>query len=151
MEFQFILLSLVENKHLFPAFYLLLKIHKTLWKTHPIVSCTGSLLHLLGVWLEHYMQDITKSMPTYFANSKDLKYDLIKLNIPPGAKLFTADAMLMCTNLPTKQAIVSIGKYLMENRDEFCHLPITAICDALWIIMTMNAFTFGNSYWLQET
>eukprot|EP00957_Ditylum_brightwellii_P138339 10544189-Ditylum_brightwellii.AAC.1 len=87
MEFQFILKLLVENKHPFPAFYLLLKIHKAPWKTSPIVSCVGSLLHLLGVWLDHYMQDIAKSMPAYLANSKDLKDSLIKLNTPPGAKL----------------------------------------------------------------
>eukprot|EP00957_Ditylum_brightwellii_P098051 7469317-Ditylum_brightwellii.AAC.1 len=90
-------------------------------------------------------------MPTCLANGKDIKDDLFKLNIPPGAKLFTTDTMLMYTNLPTKQAIVLIDKYLMENRDIFCHLPITAIRDTLCIIMIMNIFIFGNIHWLQET
>eukprot|EP00957_Ditylum_brightwellii_P093788 7141450-Ditylum_brightwellii.AAC.1 len=39
----------------------------------------------------------------------------------------------------------------MENRDEFCHLLITAIHDALHITMTMNIFTISDSHWLQET
>eukprot|EP00957_Ditylum_brightwellii_P132612 10112690-Ditylum_brightwellii.AAC.1 len=48
MERQFILTALAENKDPFPAFYLLAKVHKIPWKTRPIVSCAGSLLHPLG-------------------------------------------------------------------------------------------------------
>eukprot|EP00957_Ditylum_brightwellii_P002756 211555-Ditylum_brightwellii.AAC.1 len=101
MEREFILTALAENKDPFPAFYLLVKVHKTPWKTCPIVSCVGSLLHPLGVWLAHHIHDIAKSMPTYWEDSKQLKDNLIQLNVPPGAKIFTADATSMYTNLKT--------------------------------------------------
>eukprot|EP00957_Ditylum_brightwellii_P160480 12217288-Ditylum_brightwellii.AAC.1 len=88
-------------------------------------------------------------MSSYLANSKELKEELIKLNFLPGARLFTANATLMYTNIKTEQAIVSLGEYLMQNQETFKHLPITAIRDALKIIMNYNVFTFGDSYWLQ--
>eukprot|EP00957_Ditylum_brightwellii_P152496 11607551-Ditylum_brightwellii.AAC.1 len=88
-------------------------------------------------------------MPSYLANSKELKEELIKLNILPSAHLFTANAILMYTNIKTEQAIVSLGTYIMYNHETFKHLPITAICDALKIIMHYNVFIFGDSHWLQ--
>eukprot|EP00957_Ditylum_brightwellii_P002757 211556-Ditylum_brightwellii.AAC.1 len=101
MEREFILTALAENKDPFPAFCLLAKVHKTPWKTSPIVSCAGSLLHPLGVWLAHHIHDIAKSMQTYLADSKQLKDDCIQLNVLPGAKIFTVDATSMYTNLKT--------------------------------------------------
>eukprot|EP00957_Ditylum_brightwellii_P051216 3882678-Ditylum_brightwellii.AAC.1 len=54
-------------------------------------------------------------MPTYLADSKQLKDDLIQLNVLPGAKIFTADATSMHTNLKTEVALDALGKYLTEN------------------------------------
>eukprot|EP00957_Ditylum_brightwellii_P138885 10585930-Ditylum_brightwellii.AAC.1 len=73
MERRFILISLEDNKDPFSAFYLLAKVHKTPWKTRLIVSCSGSLLHPLGVWVAHYRHDIAKAMPTYLADIKQLE------------------------------------------------------------------------------
>eukprot|EP00957_Ditylum_brightwellii_P114998 8771620-Ditylum_brightwellii.AAC.1 len=137
MERQFILNALAENKDPFPAFYLLAKVHKTPWKTLPIVSCAGSLLHPLGFWLAHYIHDIAKAMYTYLADSKQLKDGLIQLKILPGAKI-TADAASMYTNLKTEVALDTLSKYLTENNAQFCHLPLKAIKTALTIIMTYN-------------
>eukprot|EP00957_Ditylum_brightwellii_P191278 14564359-Ditylum_brightwellii.AAC.1 len=60
-------------------------------------------------------------MPSYLANSKELKEDFIKLN------------------LPSEQAITSLGAYLMQKQETFKHLPITTICDALKIIMSSHS------------
>eukprot|EP00957_Ditylum_brightwellii_P154015 11722389-Ditylum_brightwellii.AAC.1 len=74
-------------------------------------------------------------MPSYLANSNELKEELIMLNLLPGARLFTAHATSMYTNIKTEQGIASLGEYLMENQENFWHLPITFIRDALNIIM----------------
>eukprot|EP00957_Ditylum_brightwellii_P035571 2697002-Ditylum_brightwellii.AAC.1 len=70
-------------------------------------------------------------MSLYLANSKELKEELIKLNLPTGAHLFTANTTLMYTNIKTEQAIASLGRYLMKNRETFKNLPTTTIQDAL--------------------
>ena len=95
------------------------------------------------------MQDIAKKIPSYLANSKELKEELITINLPPGARLFTADATSMYTNIKTDQAIASLGEYLIENQQTFRHLPIAAIRDVLKLIMKYNIFTFGNAHFLQ--
>eukprot|EP00957_Ditylum_brightwellii_P025242 1910747-Ditylum_brightwellii.AAC.1 len=90
-------------------------------------------------------------MPTFLADSKQLKEDLVKLNNPPGAKIFTADATSMYTNLKTKFAMDALVKYLTKNQEKFRYLPLKAIKTAMTIIMTLNVFTFGDAHFLQLT
>eukprot|EP00957_Ditylum_brightwellii_P187242 14260456-Ditylum_brightwellii.AAC.1 len=90
-------------------------------------------------------------MPTYLADSKQLKDDLIQFNIPPGAKIFTADATSMYTNLKTEFALDALGKYFNEKNEQFCHLLLKAIKTSLTIVMTYNVFTFGDAHFLQLT
>jgi hypothetical protein len=50
---KFLQRSLTEsNKDPFGYFYMLAKIHKTPWKTRPIISCSGSILQGLGIWID---------------------------------------------------------------------------------------------------
>eukprot|EP00957_Ditylum_brightwellii_P129426 9873455-Ditylum_brightwellii.AAC.1 len=90
-------------------------------------------------------------MPTYLADSKQLKDDLIQLKVLPGAKIFTADAISMYTNLKTEFALNALGKYLTNNNEQFRHLPLKAIKTVLNIVMTYNVFTFGDAHFLQLT
>eukprot|EP00957_Ditylum_brightwellii_P146750 11171808-Ditylum_brightwellii.AAC.1 len=151
MEKRSTITSLAKNKDTFLAFYLLIKVHKTPWKTCPIVSFASSLLYPLGTWLSHYMHDIANTMPTFLENSKQLKEDLVKLNVPPGAKIFTVDAMSMYTNLKTKFAMNTLRKHFTYNQDKIRHLPLKAIKTAMAIIITLNVFTFGDNHFLRLT
>ena len=65
----------------FPKLYLLMKVHKSPLKTRPVVSCSGSLLHALGIWLDTALQPISTSLPSFIASSYDLKEALDEL--PP--------------------------------------------------------------------
>ena len=44
----------------------------------------------------------------------ELKKELLDLDLPPNACLFTADAMSMYTNIPTHTALNLISKYLTQ-------------------------------------
>ena len=73
-----------------------MKVHKKPLKTRPVVSCSGSLLHPLGVWLDTALQPIATDLPSFIASSYDLKEALNELpTLPQGALLFTADAVSM--------------------------------------------------------
>ena len=133
----------------FPYFYLTMKVHKTPLKTRPIVSCSGSLLYALGIWIDDKLQPVARQQKSYFKSSYVLKQDLLALNLPPHAKLFTSDAVSMYTSIPTAQALREIARYLRSNRRLFPLVPINALMDALTIVMKNNVVQFGDTHWLQ--
>ena len=42
-------------------------------KSQNIISCPGSLLHGLGVWADHKLQEVTQKTISNFRNSLELK------------------------------------------------------------------------------
>eukprot|EP00957_Ditylum_brightwellii_P024585 1857090-Ditylum_brightwellii.AAC.1 len=81
-------------------FYFLAKVHKSPWKTRPVVSCAGSLLAAVSTWLDFHLQRLRKFLPSFIKDSADLCADLEKLGVLPGdAKMFTTDATAMYTTI----------------------------------------------------
>ena len=83
-------------------------------KSRPIVSCPGSLLHGLGVWVDRKLQEVAQRTVSYFKNTLELKKELLELNLPRNARLFTADAVSMYTIIPTHTALNLIGNFLNQ-------------------------------------
>ena len=150
-ERKFLLRHIEDCKDPFPYFYLLMKVHKTKLASRPIVSCSGSLLYSLGVWIDNHLQKIASTLPTYFKSSFELKQELLQLVLPPTARFFIADAVGMYTNIQTDPALQEIRWYLFVNSSKFAHLPINAILDALRLVMKNNVFQFGDTFWHQLT
>ena len=114
-------------------------------KRRPIVSCPGRLLHGLGVWVDRKLQKVAQNTISYFKNTLELKKQLLKLNLPTNACLFTADAMSMYTNIPNHTVLNLIGKYLTQYQQKHNNeYPKDAVRAGLHLIMTMNIFTFGD-------
>ena len=140
------------DKSKLPVLYLTLKVHKDPWTTRPIVSCSGSLLYHLGVWVDTQLQEVATAQATYIKNSKVLKDQIIPLSpLPPGARLFTADATSMYTNINTGKALLEIAQHIHQRSKKFSNIPADALVDALAIIMKNNVFQFGDTFWLQLT
>ena len=141
-----------SNQSPYARFYLTLKAHKLKpgqtvdhLKSRPIVSCPGSLLHGLGVWVDRKLQEVAQRIVSYFKNTLELKKELLDLNLPRNARLFTADAVSMYTNIPTHTALNLIGKYLNQyQRKHNNEYPKDAVRAGLRLVMTMNIFTFGD-------
>ena len=152
MERAFIREKLYENKAPYARFFSTLKAHKLKpgqtvdhQKSRPIVSCPGSLLHGLGIWVDRKLQEVAKSTISYFKKSIKLKEQLLKLNLPPNACLFTADTVSMYTNIPTHTVLNLIGKHITQyKRKSNGNYPADAIREALRLVMTMNIFTLGT-------
>ena len=151
-ERAFIQEKLDSNKAPYAQFYLTRKAHKLKpgetvdhLKIRPIVSCPGSLLHGLGIWVDRKLQEVAKNTISYFKNSIELKEQLLKLNLPPNACLFTADAVSMYTNIPTHTVLNLIGKHITQYKHKSNGTyPTDAIREGLHLVMTMNTFTFGD-------
>ena len=114
-------------------------------KSRPIVSCPGSLLHGLGVWVDQKLQEVAQKIVSYFKNTLELRKELLDLNLPRNARLFTDDAVSMYTNIPTHTALNIIRKYLNQyQRKHNNDYPKDAVRAGLRLVMTMNIFTFGD-------
>ena len=158
MERKFLLYNKRTNENPFSRFYLTLKAHKLKpgqtvddLKSRPIVSCPGSELHPIGIWTDRKLQVVAKKQDSYFKNSQELKQQLLELGeLPPNARLFTADAVSMYTNIPTRQALRRLGPKLRNYRRQHDRdFPADAVLEALRLIMTQNVFSFGDMKFLQ--
>ena len=152
MECAFIREELKSNQSPYACFYLTFKAHKLKpgqtvdhLKSRPIVSCPGSLLHGLCVWVDCQVQDVPQKTVSYFKNTLELKKQLLELHLPPNACLFTADAVSMYTNIPTHMALNLISKYLTQHQQK-CNgeCPHDMVWAGLHLIMTLNIFTFRD-------
>jgi hypothetical protein len=152
-EITFLKRSLLKIVDPFPHFYILMKIHKTPWKTRPIVSVSGSLTHGLGKWVDRKLQPICRRLRSFIDSSLSLKKALLaEDSLPATARLFTADAISMYTNIDTTHALATIGTFLRTSH--LCRelkVRPEPIMKALEIIMRHNVFKFGDTYWLQLT
>ena len=147
-EIRYLQTNLDRNEFPFAVFYITMKVHKSPLKSRPIVSCSGSLLEAIGVWIDSQLKKVAQHQPSYFKSSYDLKQELLSLEIPPNTYIFTADARAMYTNIPTNRALNFIGKYL---REEFPDMPVDALMSALRLVMKNNIFQFGDCIYLQKT
>ena len=123
MECAFIWDELNTNRSPYAWLYLTLKAHKLKpgqnidnLKSHPILSCPGSLLHGLGVWVDHRLQEVAQETISYFKNTLELKQQLLHLHLPPDVCLFTTDAVSMYTNILTHTALNLISKHLAQHQ-----------------------------------
>jgi hypothetical protein len=148
-ERKFLKYHIANCQDPFPTFYLTMKVHKKPLKSRPIVSCSGTLLESLGIWVDSQLQVVAKMQRSYFKSSFDLVPELRALTLPQSARLFIADAVSMYTNIPTERALNFIGKYLRKHQRRFPEVPVRALMQGLRMIMTNNIFSFGDTYWKQ--
>ena len=150
-EFHFLWESLHKNSDNMARFRMSLKAHKNPWKMRPIVCCAGTALNDLSRWLDYWLQKLKPFLPTYIRDSTQLLDQLKDLGpLPPGAKVFTADANSMYTNIDTDHAIDVIGKWLdsLEGRLP-PNFPLAAVKEAMKLVMRNNLFEYGDLYFLQ--
>ena len=133
------------------VFYLTPKIHKSPWSTRPIVSCPSTLLFNLGKWVDNQLQKLASAQPAYFKDTKDLLDHLASLNLPPTARIFSADAVSMYTNIKTSAALREIAQYIHQRSHRWQCIPLEALMQALTLVMRNNIFRFGDTYWLQTS
>ena len=152
MECAFIWNELNANWSPYTCFYLTLNTHKLKpgqtvdsLKHHPIISCPGSLLHGLGVWVDRKLQEVTQKTISYFKNTLELKQQLLNLHLPPYTHLFTANAVSIYTNILTHTALNLISKHLAQHQRTInAEYTSDAVQAGLQLVMTLNIFTFGD-------
>ena len=130
-----------------------LKIHKNPWKMRPIVCSAGTFINNLSCWLDYQLQKLKHLIPTYIKDSGQLLDQLDELEtLPPNARLFTADANSMYTNINTDHALLVITEWLDDMEEQGllpAAFPTKAVIEAMELVMRNNVFVFGDLYFLQ--
>ena len=140
------------ESHRTPQFYLTLKVHKTPWATRPVVACVGSFNEVFSKWLDIQMKRLLPLSQTYLKDSYQVLDELKALGqLPANARLFTADAHSMYTNIDTKHALTIFKQWLQVFPDEIpTDFPTDLFLSVLELVMTRNVFQFDDTYWLQK-
>ena len=132
-----------------------MKVHKHPFKTRPVTGTGDSLLAGISKWLDVQLQPLLKYLPSYFRDWEKLLYDLDFLGtLPKGAKLFTADARSMYTEIDTAHGIKAIenwlSKLITESKIDPTY-PVEIIIQLLTLVMTSSTFALGDTFWKQLT
>ena len=135
----------------FGYFYLMYKVHKMvkgqmILKTRPVSSDCASITHPLGKWVDEMLKPIVQKLPTYFKDSFAFKELTEGLVLSPRARLVTADAVGMYTNINTQAAMAIIAPYLRDQEQYFDHYDAETLISALEIVMFNNIIKFGDVY-----
>ena len=150
-EITFLWRSLRKCDKKLSRFYLTAKIHKTPWATRPVVSTCGTTLAGLSKWADYWLQKLRDNVPTYIQDSAHLIRLLQELGqLPPGAKIFIADAVGMYTHIDTRHGLEKVSDWIDDFPDELpSDFPVKAVKAALALVMKNNIFECGDSFFEQ--
>jgi hypothetical protein len=134
-----------------PYFYALPKVHKTPWKTRPVVSGVSTVFEPLRQWIDTQLKRVIHLCPSYLKDGWQLVHALRDIqDLPPDAVCYTADAVSMYSNINTDHGIETIAKWLQLHRAELpFDFPTALVLDGLDTVMRHNVFAFGARRFLQ--
>lgn len=128
-------------------FYLLYKLHKSPIKTRPVSSQCASVSFAIGQFVDEQLQQIAKTMASYFQDSFALKRLLTDITLPPGTSLYSMDAVSMYTSIDSAACLMVLSDYL-RRPDVQSKFEYNADCliEALGIVLRSNIMKFGDIY-----
>ncbi|KAL2083743.1 hypothetical protein ACEWY4_021516 [Coilia grayii] len=131
-----------------PVFYLLPKIHKRLLNPpgRPIVASKNSLIEPLSQFVDTFIKDIVKTLPSYVADTTAVLRLLTDISMPGGSFLVSFDVEALYTNIPHDGGLEAMDFYLQTKKDE---LPVEFLMTLTKFILKSNYFMFDKKYFLQ--
>ena len=134
-----------------PVFYLLPKIHKEGIPGRPIISGCGSPNEKISRFLDHYLQPIVQTLPSYIKDTNDFLTKILYSNliVPRNSTLVSFDVKSLYTNIPQEEGIQSNIEQMHQYYGENLPLPISIITQMFNFVLKNNYFTFNNEFYLQ--
>jgi hypothetical protein len=133
-----------------PPFYGCYKVHMNgKPKTWPSVSLVNSIPGIFSKWVDYRIKKVVRQiLPTYIRDADHLLTELQRIfpnGLPPGAHLFSVDAVGMYSNIDTEHGIEVLTQWLCDYGND---LPTCLPMDFAEI-MRSNIFQFGDTFWKQ--
>lgn len=101
-----------------PYFYMMPKVHKTPWKTRPVISGINLVMEPLSKFLDVQLQRIVYLCPGYLKDSWQFLNDIRGIEIKANHPLVTADATAMYTNINTEHSIDVFRAWFVLHSNE---------------------------------
>ena len=133
-----------------PHFYILPKIHKTNNPGRPIVSSLNSPTERISSFVDHYLQPLVHSLPSYIKDTYDFLNRLHSTSLPVDKDIImaTIDVTSLYTSIPHEEGLASL-RHFLDNRPT-PQIPSTDfLVDLSRLILTKNAFSFNDRFFLQ--
>lgn len=150
------LLQLDKSKELkFPAFYMLMKVHKTPIAGRPIVSSINSMTYHASKYIDHCLQPMLKYISSYIQSSQQLISELETkaTRFPKDCVILCADIDSLYPNIPISEGLIyfkcSLEYHKKQHPDEFKDLNVDLIHNLMEWVLKNNFFTFGSIYYKQ--
>ena len=133
------------------TFYLLPKIHKNILPPpgRPIVSANECPSERISQFVDHFIQPLVRTLPSYLRDSSHLLNLIRDLHLQADSILATLDVTSLYTNIPNDEGINAVGKYLYRHRKASENPTNASICRLLHLVLTTNNFEFDNKDFLQ--
>ena len=137
-------------------FYMLPKIHKNKLPPpgRPIVSASGSPTEKISEFLDHFLQPLLVTIPSYVKDTTHFLRILSELPpLPENLLLITLDVTSLYTNILLSKARTVLKDYLDRHRTGLEMPTNISLIKLLNLVFTKNVFTFSNGkfqeYYLQ--
>ena len=130
--------------------YLLPKLHKAGVPGRPIVASNGCPTENISRFVDYYLQPLTVCIPSYIRDTTDFLNKLRELPpLPSDSLLVTLDVSSLYTNIPHDEGIKACEEALNTRTDQ--SLPTEDLCHLIKLILSKNAFTFNQAFYLQRS
>ena len=131
--------------------YFLKKIHKNPPSARPIVSGCSGPTERISVYLDHWLQPLAKSLPSYIKDTKEFIKYIESTKLPKDCILCTLDVSSLYTNIPTEDGIHATLQAIenWEDKDPSCP-PTSWLKKLLELILYKNVFRFNDNFYIQK-
>ena len=127
------------------------KTHKNPPSVRPIVSGCNGPTEKISAYLDHWLQPLAKSLPSYIKDTKEFVKYIKSTKLPKDCILCTLDVSSLYTNIPTEDGIHAALQAIenWKNKDPTCP-PTSWLKKLLELILYKNVFRFNDKFYIQK-
>jgi hypothetical protein len=131
-------------------FYVLPKVHKAGVPGRPVVSACGAPTEGLSEIVDHFLQPLMTTIPSYIKDTNDFLRKVRDLGpLPPGTLLATIDVTALYPSIPHDMGVGALRSFL-SNKD-LSRSMIDGICDMTETVLKNNVFEFNSEFFIQTS
>ena len=136
--------------HRLSRLYFLKKVHKSPYGIRPIVSSCSSITENISEFVDHCLQPLVSSIPSYIRDSQHFLEKIGHLTVPEGAFLASLDVVSLYTNIPHEDGLRALHNSLIQRGRPNTSIPYPeVIVELTSIVLKNNVFEFAGEFYLQ--